>query len=85
MINKKKYFLNAHIIDPCNSINEVGGIIIDEHGKIEATGKRVNKNNIPMNEVNIFLFDNSFCSENIKKFGHCNSIDSKFCRNFNSR
>ena len=50
MINKKKYFLNAHIIDPCNSINEVGGLIIDEHGKIEASGKRVNKNNIPSRE-----------------------------------
>ena len=50
MTNKKKYFLNAHIIDPCNSINEVGGIIIDENGKIEAAGKRVNKNNIPNRE-----------------------------------
>ncbi len=50
MTDKKKYFLNAHIIDPRNSINEVGGIIIDEHGKIEATGKRVNKNNIPSRE-----------------------------------
>ena len=45
MINKKQYFLNANIIDPCNSINEVGGLIIDEQGKIEASGKRVNKNN----------------------------------------
>ncbi len=55
MTNKKKYFLNAHIIDPCNSINEVGGLIIDEHGKIEATGKRVNKNNIPGREKFIDL------------------------------
>ena len=47
MTDKKKYFLNAHIIDPCNSINEIGGLIIDENGKIEASGKRVNKNNIP--------------------------------------
>ena len=43
MTDKKKYFLNAHIIDPCNSINEIGGLIIDENGKIEASGKRVNK------------------------------------------
>ena len=50
MVNKKHYFLNAHIIDPCNSINEIGGIIIDENGKIEASGKRVNKNNIPSRE-----------------------------------
>ena len=43
MIKKKQYFLNAHVIDPCNSINEIGGLIIDEQGKIEAAGKRVNK------------------------------------------
>tara|TARA_Y100000590_G_scaffold431202_1_gene545715 strand:+ start:627 stop:1922 length:1296 start_codon:yes stop_codon:yes gene_type:complete len=55
MTDKKKYFLNAHIVDPCNSINEVGGIIIDEYGKIEASGKRVNKNNIPSREKFIDL------------------------------
>ena len=55
MTDKKKYFLNAHIIDPCNSVNEIGGIIIDEHGKIEASGKRVNKNNIPSREKFIDL------------------------------
>ena len=49
-MNKKKYFLNAHIVDPCNSVNEVGGLIINENGKIEASGKRVNKNNIPSRE-----------------------------------
>ena len=41
---KKQYFINANIIDPHNSINENGGLIVDEYGKIEATGKRVNKN-----------------------------------------
>ncbi len=55
MTNKKKYFLNAHIIDPCNSINEIGGLIISEEGKIEASGKRVNKNNIPNRETFIDL------------------------------
>lgn len=55
MTNKKKYFLNAHIIDPCNSINEIGGLIISEEGKIEASGKRVNKNNIPTRETFIDL------------------------------
>ena len=50
MINKKKYFLNAHIVDPCNSVNEIGGLIIGENGKIEASGKRVNNNNIPSRE-----------------------------------
>ena len=33
---KKKYFLNANIIDPHNSIEEVGGLIVNEEGKIEA-------------------------------------------------
>ena len=50
MTNKKKYFLNGHIIDPCNSINEIGGLIINEKGKIEGLGKRVNENNIPSRE-----------------------------------
>ena len=50
MIIKKKYFLNGYIIDPCNSISEIGGLIIDEKGKIEASGKRVNINNIPNKE-----------------------------------
>ncbi len=47
---KKKYFLNANIIDPFNSINEIGGLIISENGKIEAIGKKVNQNNIPVRE-----------------------------------
>ena len=54
-MNKKKYFLNAHIVDPCNSVNEIGGLIVDENGKIEASGKRVNKNNIPSREKFIDL------------------------------
>ena len=52
---KKQYFLNANIIDPKNSINEVGGIIINEHGKIEAAGKKVNTTNIPSREKYIDL------------------------------
>ena len=47
---KKKYFINANIIDPKNSLNEKGGLIINEEGKIEAVGKKVNKNNIPSRE-----------------------------------
>ena len=31
---KKKYFINANIIDPYNSLNETGGLIINENGKI---------------------------------------------------
>ena len=52
---KKQYFLNANIIDPQNSLNEVGGLIIDENGLVEAIGKKVNKNNIPSREKFIDL------------------------------
>ena len=52
---KKKYFLNANIVDPFNSIEEIGGLIIDEEGKFEAVGKKVNKNNIPSREKFIDL------------------------------
>ena len=52
---RKKYFLNANIIDPKNSMDEIGGIIIDEFGKIGAIGKKVNKNNIPSNEKYVDL------------------------------
>ena len=52
---KKKYFINANIIDPHNSINENGGLIIEENGKIEAVGKKVNTNNIPSREKLIDL------------------------------
>ncbi len=52
---KKKYFINANIIDPHNSLNEIGGIIIGENGKIEAAGKKVNTNNIPSREKIIDL------------------------------
>ena len=52
---KKKYFINANIIDPFNSLNEIGGLIIGEDGSIEAIGKKVNKNNIPSREKIIDL------------------------------
>ncbi len=52
---KKKYFLNANIIDPQNSIEEIGGLIVGENGKIEAVGKKVNTNNIPSREKYIDL------------------------------
>ena len=52
---KKQYFLNANIIDTHNSLNEVGGLIIDDNGLIEAIGKKVNKNNIPSREKVIDL------------------------------
>ena len=52
---KKKYFINANIIDPYNSLNETGVLIIDENGKIEGVGKKVNTNNIPSREKVIDL------------------------------
>ena len=52
---KKKYFLNANIIDPLNSIDEIGGLIVNENGLIEAVGKKVNTNNIPSREKYIDL------------------------------
>ena len=52
---KKQYFINANIIDPHNSLNESGGLIVGENGKIEGIGKKVNKNNIPAREKFIDL------------------------------
>ena len=52
---KKQYFINANIIDPHNSINENGGLIISEDGKIEAIGKKVNINNLPSRDKPIDL------------------------------
>jgi len=55
---KKQYFINANIVDPHNSINENGGLIIDEDGLIEGIGKKVNINNIPSREKIIDLKNN---------------------------
>jgi dihydroorotase len=52
---KKQYFINANIIDPHNSLNENGGLIIGENGSIDAIGKKVNTNNIPSREKIIDL------------------------------
>ena len=52
---KKQYFINSNIVDPHNSLNEIGGLIINEEGKIEAIGKKVNKNNLPAREKIIDL------------------------------
>ena len=46
---KPKYLINAKIIDPAQELDLVGGLIIDEKGKIKAIGKEVNKSNIPSN------------------------------------
>jgi dihydroorotase len=52
---KKKYFINGNIVDPYNSLNEQGGLIVGEDGKIEAIGKKVNSNNLPSREKFIDL------------------------------
>ena len=52
---KKRYYINANIVDPHNSINENGGLIVGENGKIEGVGKKVNTNNIPSREKFIDL------------------------------
>lgn len=52
---KKQYFINANIVDPYNSVNENGGLIVGENGKIEAIGKKVNTNNLPTREKPIDL------------------------------
>ena len=52
---KKKYFINGNIIDPYNSLNELGGLIVGEDGKIEGIGKKVNSNNMPSREKFIDL------------------------------
>ena len=57
---KKKYFINANIVDPHNSIEEIGGLIVNEEGKIEAVGKKVNENNLPSREKFIDLKKNTY-------------------------
>ena len=52
---KKQFFINANIIDPHNSLNENGGLIIGEDGKVEAIGKKVNTSNLPAREKPIDL------------------------------
>ena len=60
---KKQYFLNANIIDTHNSLNEVGGLVIDENGLVEAIGKKVNKNNIPSREKLLIFEANIYFQE----------------------
>ena len=52
---KRKYFINANIVDPHNSLNEKGGLIINEEGKIDGIGKKVNTNNLPSREKYVDL------------------------------
>ena len=45
---KEKYLINARIIDPKNEIDELGGLIIDQKGKIKAVGKMCLMKTCPM-------------------------------------
>ena len=40
---KEKIFINAHIIDPSQKIDEKGCLILDQNGKVKAIGKNVKK------------------------------------------
>ena len=71
---KKKYFINANIIDPHNNISEIGGLIIGEDGKIEGVGKKVNKNNIPSREKVIDLKENYIFFNKVFFFHHSKKI-----------
>tara|TARA_B110000008_G_C16958122_1_gene558991 strand:+ start:540 stop:1832 length:1293 start_codon:yes stop_codon:yes gene_type:complete len=48
---EKQYLINGRIINPTNQIDEIGGLIIDNEGKIQASGKDVSKENLP-NDAN---------------------------------
>ena len=48
---EKQYLINGRIINPTNQKDEIGGLIIDNEGKIEASGKDVSGENLP-NKVN---------------------------------
>ena len=43
---KEKTLINARIIDPSQNLDVLGGLIINENGKIKAIGKDINKSNI---------------------------------------
>mgnify|MGYP001189587526 FL=1 len=47
----KSAIINARIIDTKNNIDEVGGILINSKGLIEACGKQVTKDNVGDNKI----------------------------------
>ena len=40
---EEKIFINARIIDPSQSMDEKGSLILNEKGKVKAIGKNVKK------------------------------------------
>ena len=60
---KEKYLINARIIDPKNQMDEIGGLIIDDNGKIQAIGKNVANGNLPAEAKKIDLKNQIFFQE----------------------
>ena len=56
---KEKYLVNARIVDPANSIDEIGGLIIDSNGLIKAVGEKVKNDNLPSDIEKIDLKNNT--------------------------
>ena len=52
---KEKYFINARIVDPSQNLDEIGGLIVDDKGKIKAVGKSIKKISIPSKAEKIDL------------------------------
>ena len=55
---KEKFFINGRIIDPSQNVDEVGGLIVDEKGKInqDATDRLRSKMRQDRGDVELFNF-----------------------------
>jgi dihydroorotase len=52
---EKQYLINGRILNPSNQSDEIGGLIINSEGKIEASGKYVTIENLPNDAKKIDL------------------------------
>ena len=52
---EKQYLINGRILNPSNQSDEIGGLIINSEGKIEASGKNVTIENLPNDAKKIDL------------------------------
>ena len=52
---EKQYLINGRILNPSNQNDEIGGLIINSEGKIEASGKNVTIENLPNDAKKIDL------------------------------
>ena len=55
---KEKIFINARIIDPSQSMDEKGSLILNDKGKVKALGKNVKKTDANKDAEIIDLKDN---------------------------